>query len=157
LIPNKNDPQESQTVANLLDQTLGQLVGANAHVGADLVHIPTWKHFLEVVGEPLLGRIYTAKELAFAAGRIDRLATRLAAKEAALKVLRTGIRGISLREIEVTSSPEGAPSVVLHGRAATRARRLGLAGIRVSLSHEHHYACAMAMGHTAAHRQEAAA
>jgi holo-[acyl-carrier protein] synthase len=157
LIPNKKDPQESEALAKMLDQTLGQLVGVNAHIGTDLVHIPTWKHFLEVAGEPLHGRIYTAQELAFADGRIERLATRFAAKEAALKVLRTGIRGISLREIEVCTAPEGAPTLALHGRAAARARRLGLDGIHVSMSHERDYACATAVGHAATHRKEAAA
>jgi holo-[acyl-carrier protein] synthase len=119
-------------------------------VGVDAVHIPTWRRYIELTGEPLLRATYTTGEIEFAAGRADRLATRLAAKEAVLKVLGTGIRGVGLRDVEVVSAPEGKPSVRLHGPGAARARELGLGSIEISLTHEGDYALAVAAGRRAA-------
>ena len=68
-------------------------------------------------------------------GRIEKLATRFAAKEATTKVLGTGIRGISLREIEVVTMPSGQPVLRLHDRARQRAAVMGITSLSVSLSH----------------------
>lgn len=119
-------------------------------VGVDAVHIPTWQRYIELTGEPLLRCTYRPGELAFAANRPDRLATRLAAKEAVLKVLGTGIRGVGLRDIEVVTAPEGKPTVRLHGPGAERARDLRLGSIEISLTHEGDYALAVAAGRSKA-------
>jgi len=110
------------------------------------VHIPTWSRYVKCTGEPLLRATYQPKELEFCAGRPDRLSTRLAAKEAVLKVLGTGIRGVSLRDVEIVSAPEGKPTVRLHGPAADRAEELRLIGIEISLCHEKDFALAVAAG-----------
>jgi holo-[acyl-carrier protein] synthase len=121
-------------------------------LGVDVVHIPTWDRYLDLTGEPLLRATYRPGELEFADGRHDRLATRLAGKEAVLKVLGTGIRGVGLRDVEIVSAPEGKPSVRLHGAAIARAAELGFETIAVSLCHEDEFAFAVA----AAGRGEAA-
>lgn len=121
------------------------LVDASAAVGIDAVHIPTWAGILDRVGPALGERIYTAQELAFAAGRTERLATRLAAKEAVLKALGTGIRGVGLQEVEIVSTPEGLPTVVLHGAARSHHASLGLGPVAISLSHEDDTAYAIAI------------
>jgi len=114
-------------------------------VGVDVVHIPTWRRHLELGGQALLDRIYTAGEVSFAAGRPERLATRLAAKEAVLKLLGTGIRGVSLREVEVVSLATGQPVVRLLGRARSQALETGTANIAISLCHEDEFAVAVAV------------
>ena len=114
-------------------------------VGVDVVHIPTWRRHLELGGQALLDRVYTAGEVSFAAGRPERLATRLAAKEAVLKLLGTGIRGVSLREVEVVSSATGQPVVRLFGRAWSEALKTGSSNISISLCHEDEFAVAVAV------------
>lgn len=118
---------------------------AQAAVGVDAVHIPTWAGILARTGRALVNRVYTDQELGFADGRIDRLATRLAAKEAVLKALGTGNRGIGLHEVEVVSQPEGAPTVVLHGAASERHGELNLGPVAISLCHEDDVAYAVAL------------
>jgi holo-[acyl-carrier protein] synthase len=113
-------------------------------VGVDAVHIPSWERYLEVGGEGLTRRVYTAAELQFCAGDPGRLAARFAGKEAVLKVLGTGVNGIGMREVEIVSQESGRPVVALHGRAAGIARTLSLNCFELSLCHEEGYALAVA-------------
>lgn len=122
---------------------------AGYRIGVDVVHIPTWQRQLTLAGEPLLTRIYTPNELAFAAGRADRLATRLAAKEAILKLLGTGVRQSALRDVEVVTLSTGEPTIRLAGPAARKASALRLGGIAISLAHEDEFAVAVALGRPA--------
>ena len=90
--------------------------------------------------------VYTAAEIARCRGRVPELAVRFAAKEAVSKALGIGIwwpGGIAWHEAEVRSDPLGKPEVVLHGRAAERARELGLDWWAISLSHSDDNAIAM--------------
>ena len=118
---------------------------AGAAVGVDAVHIPTWADILARSGSAVENKIYTDQELKFACGRADRLATRFAAKEAVLKALGTGIRGVGLQDVEVVCRPEGAPEVALHGAARNRHGELHLGPIAVSLCHEEDMAYAVAL------------
>jgi holo-[acyl-carrier protein] synthase len=136
------DPAHSAALLRTLQPLADE---AHAAVGVDAVHIPTWAGILARTGPTLGRRVYTDQELGFADGRADRLATRLAAKEAVLKALGTGIRGIGLHEVEVISQPEGAPTVVLHGAAGERHRQLNLGPIAISLCHEEDMAYAVAL------------
>ena len=121
-------------------------VVASGPVGVDVVHIPTWRRHLDLGGDALIKATYLPAEAEFSAGRAERLASRLAGKEAVLKVLGTGMRGISLRDVEIVTALDGRPSVRLHGPAAVRARELDLAAVEVSLCHEEKYAIAVAAG-----------
>jgi holo-[acyl-carrier protein] synthase len=78
----------------------------------------------------------------------ERLAARFAAKEAALKVLRPGEVGVSLREIEVVRSPGGWVELELSGPAATLARESGLSELAVSITHEAGFASAVVIATT---------
>src|SRR6266536_6446302 len=79
---------------------------------------------------------------------------RWAAKEAVAKLLGVGLRGLggagrpdgalAWTEIEVLSDPQGRPTLALHGRAADRARVLGLGPIALSLAHTREHAIANA-------------
>ena len=65
-----------------------------------------------------------------------------AAKEATMKALGTGIRGVGWKDIEVVRHESGAPAIKLHQRGETRAQRRGVQEISLSLSHSREYAVA---------------
>ena len=65
----------------------------------------------------------------------EHVAGRFAAKEAAMKALGTGWRGVAFREIAIRRSASGKPVLELTGRAAARARVLGVVESEVSITH----------------------
>ena len=109
-------------------------------LGIDLVELARFEAALARHGERLEARLFTAAELAECASRADRLqalAARFAAKEAALKALGTGWSGgIGFRHVEIERGSDGAPAIRLHGPAATRAASLGVRHAHVSLTHQ---------------------
>ena len=96
-------------------------------------------------GEKFLARVYTPKEIARYRNRVPELAARFAGKEAVMKVLGTGNRGVAWREIEILPLPSGKPTVKLYRRAEARARKLGLGEVAISLSHSDEFAVASAV------------
>jgi phosphopantetheinyl transferase (holo-ACP synthase) len=88
---------------------------------------------------------FTAGELAFARARADparRLAARLAAKRAAVRLLGGGA---AAREVEVVRGDYGPPRLRLLGRAAERLHALGASRALVSLTHERRHAAALVL------------
>jgi len=110
--------------------------------GIDIIEIGRVGRVLERYGQRFLDRVYTPEEIAYCRGRAPNLAARFAAKEATMKALGTGVRGVSWKDIEVVRHESGAPAIKLHGRAKRRAQRLGLQEIALSLSHSREYAVA---------------
>jgi holo-[acyl-carrier protein] synthase len=94
---------------------------------------------IERWGSRFLDRIYAPGELnrrrthprAFA----EHAAGRFAAKEAAMKALGTGWRGLRFREIVVVRLPSGKPSLRLEGRARRRADELEIVHVEVTITH----------------------
>jgi holo-[acyl-carrier protein] synthase len=119
-------------------------------VGVDIIEIERVAQALARFGDRFLRRVYTPMEAALYGRRPQELAARFAAKEAVMKALGTGNRGVAWREIEVLPDRRGKPLVFLHGRARQRALALGLAGLDVSMSHSRHYAVALAVAHAQA-------
>ena len=115
-------------------------------VGVDLIELDRIARTVERYGERFLRRVYTPQEVAFCRGRIPQLAGRFAAKEAVMKALGTGIRGVGWREIEVVRQRGRPPRVELHGRARERARAMGLVELSLSLSHSRDFAVAFVVG-----------
>ena len=115
-------------------------------VGIDIVEIPRIQRVLERWGERFLQRIYTPQEITYCRGRAPQLASRFAAKEAVMKALGTGIRGVGWREVEVLRARGRAPSIQLHGRAQRRAQALGIAELALSLTHSGDHALASVVG-----------
>ena len=114
-------------------------------LGIDLIDIDRIAHALERHPQRLRRRILTDREDRYCGERVERIAGRWAAKEAVSKVLGLGVRGVGWREIEVLPNYAGQPQVLLHGRAAARAARLGIGEVTVSISHERRMAVAVAM------------
>jgi len=117
-------------------------------VGIDVIEISRVRRALERFAARFLERIYTPAEIAYCRGRVPELAARFAAKEAVMKALGTGIRGVSWRDIEVLPNPRGKPLIGLHGTAARRAGEIGLHELDLSLSHSRAYAIAAVVGET---------
>jgi len=115
-------------------------------IGVDIIEIPRIAEAIERFGERFLRRVYTEREVAAYRKRTSSLATRFAAKEAVMKVLGTGMRGVSWHDIEILSAPSGKPVVHLHGKALERFESLGLESITVSLSDSKEHAVAVALG-----------
>ncbi len=104
-------------------------------VGVDIIEIARIQRTYNDFGERFLHRVFTERERDRYRGRVNELAARFAAKEATSKALGTGIIGIRWREMEVLPNRRGKPVLILHGRAAERARALGLTDFSVSLTH----------------------
>ena len=111
-------------------------------VGIDIIEIGRIAKAVERWGQRFLGRTYTDGELAYCRGRAPQLASRFAAKEAMMKALGTGRRGVDWKEIEVVRRRGGEPTIQLHGRALSVAQRLGVSQTALSLSHSQEYAVA---------------
>lgn len=113
-------------------------------VGIDLVELAEFQ--TSVLRRPSVARlVFSSRELAACTGRrrVERLAARFAAKEAAFKAVGTGwANGMSLRDVEVVSTMRGAPRLVLRGELRRRVRSLG-GTLHVSLSHSGDYATAI--------------
>jgi holo-[acyl-carrier protein] synthase len=116
-------------------------------LGTDLLEVPRLRTV--IARRPgLVDRCFTDGEREDLAPRRDAvpgLAARFAAKEAVMKALGVGIGAVALREVEVRRTADGAPEVVLHGRAAALATARGVTGWRLSLSHTGRSAMAVAL------------
>ena len=122
----------------------------NLHgLGIDVVEVARIAAAIERHGEPFLARIFTAAERDYCSGQhrpAQHFAARFAAKEAAVKALGTGIgEHAGWLDLEIRRSPDGAPTLVLHGAAADFAKRHGIAEVRISLTHTKDYAAANAI------------
>lgn len=104
-------------------------------VGIDIIEIERIGRVLEKFGDRFLNRIYTDTERQRYGTRVPELAARFAAKEATMKALGTGIRGVRWRDIETLSNRRGKPILVLHGTARDRAELLGFVHFSISLTH----------------------
>jgi holo-[acyl-carrier protein] synthase len=108
-------------------------------VGLDLAEVARVSEALDRWGERFLDRVFSPGEVlrgrrhprAFA----EHVAGRFAAKEAAMKALGTGWRGVGFRDIVVGRQASGKPRVEFRGRALDRARALRVLSAEVSITH----------------------
>lgn len=118
----------------------------NPHIGIDIIEIDRIRTALTRWGERFLRRVYTSPEISLYGTKLESLAVRFAAKEAAYKALGGPGQGSSWQDVEILPDPEGKPLVNLYGKAAERAGELGLAGLAISLSHSREYGIALVIG-----------
>ena len=116
-------------------------------LGIDLAEVDRVAGALERWGDRFVARVFCAGELSgrrrHLRARAEHVAGRFAAKEAAMKALGTGWRGVSFREIEVRPDPRGKPTLTFHGRALARAEQLGVESVEVTISHSRNAAVAV--------------
>ncbi|MFL2664399.1 MAG: holo-ACP synthase [Dehalococcoidia bacterium] len=116
------------------------------YTGIDMIEIERIQHVLNQYQERFLNKIFTKKEQIYCNKRSKQLASRFAAKEAVMKLLGTGVRGIPWKSIEVSRKRGSPPEIILHEKAITRAKKMGITRIALSLSHSKKYAIASAVG-----------
>ncbi len=115
-------------------------------LGVDLVEIDRVRALFDRYGDAFRRRCFTDHEWEYASRFRDpsaRLAARFAGKEAVMKSLGTGWRHLRWVDVEITGG--GRPRVVLTGRAAERAKMLGVTEILVTITHTRDQAVVMAI------------
>jgi holo-[acyl-carrier protein] synthase len=109
------------------------------HLGIDLVEVERIREAISRWGARFLTRVFAEGEIrqrrSHPAAFAQHVAGLFAAKEAGMKALGTGWRGLSFREIVITREPSGKPRLGFGGRAAQRATHLGVREAEVSITH----------------------
>jgi len=116
-------------------------------IGVDLVEVERMKRALGRF-EKLNARLFTAKEREYCSQKIGaykHYAVRFAAKEAVLKAMGIGLRGVKWTDIEIDHDELGKPLVFLKGKAAQKAAESEICRILVSLSFSRDNAVASAI------------
>lgn len=120
-------------------------------VGIDIVEVARVAEAMRRRGDRFLRRFFTPGEIAYCSESrqpATRFAARLAAKEAILKALGTGLRAVRWTDIDIVPDALGKPTAALSGGVARLAARRGATEVHVSLSHgrDHAIAHALAIG-----------
>jgi holo-[acyl-carrier protein] synthase len=114
--------------------------------GIDLTEVDRIDEMLAEHGDRFVQRCFTPREIADAGNgprRVEHLAARFAAKEAALKALATGwAQGVGWTDVAVHRAESGKPELVVTGRAAAVAAERGITRWHVSLTHTKDHAVA---------------
>jgi len=116
-------------------------------LGVDIVEVERMKKALER-REQLFDRLFTSGERKYCSAKVKpyrHYALRFAAKEAVLKSLGTGLRGVKWTDIEINHDTLGKPQVSLTGKAAQKANDIGVDEILISLSFSRENAVASAV------------
>lgn len=117
----------------------------SVRVGTDIVEVERFRAVLN--RRPgLREKLFTSGELAYCDSKADpaqHLAARFSAKEAFSKAIGTGIRELSMIDIEVNRNELGKPGLSLWGRAKEAAETLGMKELDLSISHSHQFVVAV--------------
>lgn len=113
-------------------------------IGVDLIEIDRVSKACEKEG--FIKRCFTDNEIKLIDGRWQKAAGNFAVKEAVAKMLGTGFRGFSPKDIEVLRDDLGKPYVNLYGKAAELAKAQGVTAIHVSISNTNGLANAFVIG-----------
>jgi holo-[acyl-carrier protein] synthase len=123
------------------------MINHTAHrgIGIDIIEIARIEQAISRWQTSFLKRVYTPAEIDHY-HKMRSLAARFAAKEAVMKALGTGTKGLHWKDIEILSDNDGAPFVQLYGKAHQKSQEAGIRGFSVSLSHSKEYATAIVIG-----------
>ena len=106
--------------------------------GIDMAEVARLERAAARHGRRFLERIFTAREIEYCErhrNRFERYAARFAAKEAGMKALGVGWRGVRWHELEVVNQPGGKPELRLSGAAARIAEKQKVRNVALSLTH----------------------
>lgn len=119
-------------------------------VGIDIVSISRIRRMLLKWDEEFLRRFFTEKEIQYIKGKsmsFETIGGIFGSKEAVSKVFGTGIRNMSLKDIEVLHDNLGKPYINLYGGAKEIAEKKGIDKIEISISHERENIVSFAIGY----------
>jgi holo-[acyl-carrier protein] synthase len=117
-------------------------------IGIDLCEISRVEEALARHGARFVARVFREGEVRRAPSSrrfAEHVAGLFAAKEAAMKALGTGMRGVAFRELAITRLPGGPPRLALYGRALERGRVLGVTSAHVTITHSQATAAAVVL------------
>jgi holo-[acyl-carrier protein] synthase len=107
--------------------------------GVDICEVERVRAAIDRFGQRFLKRVFTQAEREYCESkrnRIERYAARFAAKEAAMKAIGTGLRqGVSWQDFEVGRETGGRPTLIIRGKAADFAAKLGMKRAALSITH----------------------
>ncbi|KAI1971515.1 beta subunit of fatty acid synthetase [Ophidiomyces ophidiicola] len=144
--PAKNAARKtSESTKEMVEKLAKAAAGNSTRVGVDVESLDA----INIENETFIKRNFTAAEQKYclqAASPRASFTGRWSAKEAVFKSLGVPGKGAGapLRDIEITNDSNGAPVVTLHGEAADAAKRAGIKGVSVSISHNDSQAVAVA-------------
>ena len=122
-------------------------------IGTDIVRVGRIREDVDRFGDRFAERILTAMELQEFhqnPSKVNYLARRFAAKEAAAKAMGTGFsNGVHLRDIEVTHDPQGKPMLKFYGQAQQFMLDKHISVAHISLADEQDHAVAFVTLETA--------
>ncbi len=115
-------------------------------IGIDIIEVRRVREVLERTPR-FCERVFTEKERRYCDSRgvvaAQHYAARFAAKEAALKALRTGWSGgVSWQDVEVSQLESGAPVLSFHGLVRKLYEQSGARAAHLSISHTTEHAIA---------------
>lgn len=116
-------------------------------IGVDVIEIDRIAKAIERRGNPFISRLFTLDEQLKANTKSQEAAAvyyagRFAAKEAVVKALGTGFRGIDWKDIEILNDSLGKPFVRL---ADDIRERFNSPSLLISISHSKNTACAFCL------------
>ncbi|KAJ5241884.1 Fatty acid synthase subunit alpha [Penicillium citrinum] len=138
--------EDSATTRQMVESLAKAHAAENSKVGVDVENIDA----VNISNETFVERNFTASEQEYcrkASSPQSSFAGRWSAKEAVFKSLGVSSQGAgaALKDIEIGSDANGAPTVNLHGSAAAAAKQAGVKSINVSISHSDSQAVAVAV------------
>ena len=131
-----DDPDAESVTLSIREQFPGMsLVG----LGVDIVEISRMEDILQRTPN-FKQRVFTEDERAYCESKHNpavHYALFFAAKEAVLKALGTGFRGMGINDVQVGHNRYGRPLAILEGNAARVAEEQGIHEVHLSLSYTH--------------------
>lgn len=122
-------------------------------IGTDILQKKRIKKIFDKYGNKFIDKVLTQKEKIEFTKRENRkrkiafLSNNFASKEAASKVLQTGLKsGITLKSIEVLRGENGAPLLSLKGKAQKKALSLGCKNLFITISDTEDHSIAFVVG-----------
>ncbi len=107
-------------------------------LGVDICEVPRIAQAYGRHGTRFLERVCLEGEVRRAPSSpafAEHVAGLFAAKEAAMKALGTGMKGVAFREIAIRRDKGGPPRLAFYGRARERAKKLGVGAGHVTITH----------------------
>ncbi|KAL2165066.1 hypothetical protein VTH06DRAFT_362 [Thermothelomyces fergusii] len=140
--------ERKATLESVLSRSARQLESINTRVGFDIEDIAV----INTDNDTFLERNFTPAEMQYCLGSTTgrspqkAFAGRWSAKEAVFKALGVASKGAgaAMKDIEILTDENGAPTVKLHGAAQEAAEQAGVKNVSVSISYTESHAAAIA-------------
>jgi holo-[acyl-carrier protein] synthase len=124
--------------------------------GIDLVKIERIEKIIKRWGDNLTSRMFTPLEREYCkkskSNKYQSYAGEFAAKEALLKALGLGLRGVNWTEIEISNNELGQPIIKTSGKLNIIASKKGVSKYFLTISHTKDYAIAEVILESSSHK-----